>query len=76
MSHTVFKTWREDAGWTQRDIALALNMTTTAVSNWDLGKATPQRRVWVQLAGLLKVDPKKIALAVLDVTREASTSAA
>lgn len=67
-NQTFFKTRREELRLTQRDIALALNITTSAVSAWETGPSTPRPQIWKQLAAVLKVDPKRIAMAVLDVT--------
>jgi transcriptional regulator with XRE-family HTH domain len=70
-----FRVRRDELGMTQRDIALALNMTETAVGNWEAGFSTPRPGIWDRVAAVYKVDAERIAAAVLEVTRAAAAVA-
>jgi hypothetical protein len=54
---------------------LALNMTETAVGNWEAGFSTPRPGIWDRVAAVYKVDAERIAAAVLEVTRAAAAVA-
>ena len=51
---------REELDLTQRDIALALGMTTTAVSCWELEKSAPRIGLAGKLAEIYKVSESRM----------------
>lgn len=48
---------RTELGLTQEQIALALNMTRSAYSNYELGRSVPTMETFISLAKLLDVAP-------------------
>jgi transcriptional regulator with XRE-family HTH domain len=50
MAKNFFKSRRESLGLTQRDIAMRLNLTTSAVSAWECGDAIPRLSLLSELA--------------------------
>jgi DNA-binding transcriptional regulator YiaG len=48
------KALREQLGWTQREVAIRLDVTVKAVSAWETGRATPQEATLIALRGFLE----------------------
>jgi transcriptional regulator with XRE-family HTH domain len=59
---------RENRGWTVRDMALQLGVAPSAVSRWESGTHSPYKKRQLQIAGLFRINPKKLLVAVEEVT--------
>jgi transcriptional regulator with XRE-family HTH domain len=66
---TFFRRRREELKLTQRDIALKLNITTGAVSSWDMGDAFPRPPLWDAVAEVLQVPVETLAAEILSAIR-------
>jgi len=64
---------RRELGLTQRAIALRLNMTTTAVSQWENG-GYPRVELYPRLAAAYETTVEEIALAVAREAQQAVAS--
>lgn len=69
MKVNYFKQRREELGLTQRDIALKLGMTTTAVSLWENGDSLPRITLFYRLADVYQVSVERISAEVLKLAR-------
>lgn len=68
MDGNFFKRRRVEMEKTQRDIALALNMTTSAVSAWENDVSAPDRSIWPQVAAVYEVTVERIAKEISKLT--------
>jgi DNA-binding XRE family transcriptional regulator len=50
------------AGYTQADAAKALDVTPSAISAWEAGKAEPRAKTFMQACSLYNVRPEDIFL--------------
>jgi transcriptional regulator with XRE-family HTH domain len=66
---------REQLGKTQREIALALEMTTSAVSSWERGIAVPKIGLADKLAAVYQVSADRIIKEIAALAREATSAA-
>lgn len=55
-----FKEQREALGLTQRDVSIALNMTTSAVGAWENEITAPRIGIAAELAAVYKVTEARI----------------
>ncbi len=55
MENNTFKLYRKRAGLSQRDVAIALNITQSAISAWESGRNRPDIETIQQLASLYSV---------------------
>ena len=65
------RSWREDRGWTQRELAAALSMTDQAISNIECGRTLPSLVTAFAIEELTGVTARSWALATLDRQRAA-----
>lgn len=61
----VLKQLRYNAGYSQRQLAELLYISTTAYQNWELGKSLPAPNKIQTLAEALKVDPQVLTSAIV-----------
>lgn len=62
--------WREDAGLTRKELARKLNVSLTAVKNWETGHSTPKLTKYSEIAKVLNITVKEMGLdANLDLTK-------
>ncbi len=62
--------WRENAGLTRKDFARKLNVSLTAVKNWETGHSTPKLTKYSEIAKVLGINVREMGLdANLDLDR-------
>ena len=62
--------WREDAGLTRKELARKLNVSLTAVKNWETSHSTPKLTKYSEIAKVLNISVKEMGLdANLDLTK-------
>ena len=61
-----FKQLREDAGLVQADIAAALDVGQSAVSNWERGQGQPSRKYRQRLASMLHCTMEELDMAIVE----------
>ncbi len=62
--------WREDTGLTRKELARKLNVSLTAVKNWETGHSTPKLTKYSEIAKVLNITVKEMGLdANLDLTK-------
>ena len=62
--------WRENAGLTRKDFARKLNVSLTAVKNWETGHSTPKLTKYSEIAKVLGINVREMGLdANLDLNR-------
>lgn len=54
--------WREDAGLTRKEFARKLNVSLTAVKNWETGHSTPKLTKYSEIAKVLGIDVREMGL--------------
>ncbi|MGK5094397.1 helix-turn-helix transcriptional regulator [Deltaproteobacteria bacterium TL4] len=54
--------WRETAGLTRKEFARKLNVSLTAVKNWETGHSTPKLTKYSEIAKVLGIDVRKMGL--------------
>lgn len=62
--------WREAVGLTRKEFARKLNVSLTAVKNWETGHSTPKLTKYSEIAKVLGIDVREMGLdANLDLDR-------
>ena len=62
--------WREKAGLTRKELARKLNVSLTAVKNWETGPSTPKLTKYSEIAKVLNIDVRDMGLdANLDLNK-------
>lgn len=62
--------WREAAGLARKDLARKLNVSLTAVKNWETGHSTPKLTKYSEIAKVLGINVRDMGLdANLDLTK-------
>jgi len=62
--------WREAAGLTRKEFARKLNVSLTAVKNWETGHSTPKLTKYSEIARVLALDVREMGLdASLDMNK-------
>ena len=62
--------WREEVGLTRKELARKLNVSLTAVKNWETGHSTPKLTKYSEIAKVLNITVKEMGLdANLDLTK-------
>ena len=62
--------WREKVGLTRKELARKLNVSLTAVKNWETGHSTPKLTKYSEIAKVLNITVKEMGLdANLDLTK-------
>lgn len=64
-----FKERREELDMTQRDVALKLDMTTSAVSCWDRAVSAPETRLVPRLAVVYRASEAQVLQACLAIAK-------
>ena len=54
--------WRENAGLTRKELARKLNVSLTAVKNWETGHSTPKLTKYSEIAKVLNIDVREMGL--------------
>lgn len=54
--------WREAAGLTRKELARKLNVSLTAVKNWETGHSTPKLTKYSEIAKVLSIDVREMGL--------------
>ena len=54
--------WREAAGLTRKEFARKLNVSLTAVKNWETGHSTPKLTKYSEIAKVLGIDVREMGL--------------
>ena len=54
--------WRENAGLTRKDYARKLNVSLTAVKNWETGHSTPKLTKYSEIAKVLGINVREMDL--------------
>ncbi len=54
--------WREKAGLTRKEFARKLNVSLTAVKNWETGHSTPKLTKYSEIAKVLGIDVREMGL--------------
>ena len=57
MNENLLAKYRKRAGYTQKEVAEALNVTQGAVSSWEKGRWEPDKKSLANLADLYGVSP-------------------
>jgi transcriptional regulator with XRE-family HTH domain len=68
-SDNFFRRRRDELGLTQRDIAIRLNMTTTAVSLWESGDNIPRVTLFDRLAEVYQVSLEHLVGEIMATVR-------
>lgn len=71
-----FKGRREELGLTQRDIALRLEITDSAVSAWECAEAAPRLKLSAKLAEIYGVSESKIIREIVELSKAAEAQRA
>ncbi len=62
--------WREAASLTRKELARKLNVSLTAVKNWETGHSTPKLTKYSEIAKVLGIDVREMGLdANLDLNK-------
>ena len=62
--------WRESAGLSRKDFARKLNVSLTAVKNWETGHSTPKLTKYSEISKVLGIDVRDMGLdSSLDLER-------
>ncbi len=62
--------WRESVGLTRKELARKLNVSLTAVKNWETGHSTPKLTKYSEIAKVLNISVKEMGLdANLDLNK-------
>ncbi len=62
--------WREVVGLTRKELARKLNVSLTAVKNWETGHSTPKLTKYSEIAKILSITVKEMGLDEnLDLTK-------
>lgn len=62
--------WRESIGLTRKELARKLNVSLTAVKNWETGHSTPKLTKYSEIAKVLNITVREMGLdANLDLTK-------
>ncbi|MEE2716273.1 MAG: helix-turn-helix transcriptional regulator [SAR324 cluster bacterium] len=54
--------WREASGLSRKDFARKLNVSLTAVKNWETGHSTPKLTKYSEIAKVLSIDVRDMGL--------------
>lgn len=54
--------WREKAGLTRKELARKLNVSLTAVKNWETGHSTPKLTKYSEISKVLDIDVREMGL--------------
>ena len=54
--------WRENAGLTRKEFARKLNVSLTAVKNWETGHSTPKATKYSEIAKVLGINVRDMGL--------------
>ena len=54
--------WRENAGLNRKEFARKLNVSLTAVKNWETGHSTPKLTKYSEIAKVLSIDVRDMGL--------------
>ena len=54
--------WRENAGLNRKELARKLNVSLTAVKNWETGHSTPKLTKYSEIAKVLGIDVREMGL--------------
>tara|TARA_Y100001970_G_C14173641_1_gene825635 strand:+ start:705 stop:1166 length:462 start_codon:yes stop_codon:yes gene_type:complete len=54
--------WREKSGLSRKEFARKLNVSLTAVKNWETGHSTPKLTKYSEIAKVLSIDVREMGL--------------
>jgi transcriptional regulator with XRE-family HTH domain len=72
MEGNFFRARRDELGLTQKQVADALGLTTSAISAWEIGVATPRDEIRLKVAEVYQVSLARLGKEIVEMAAAAT----